>query len=120
MPGFRNRDTYFYINFFLLLVFLAVFAWVLVAPSDVRCVYAAEGYSCATCGLTRAFRSLLTGDFSELTAGTRNSAILGFFCYSLVSRLLLVICSLGREAPTRVIGLDILITLAVFTYAFLR
>ena len=57
---------YHIFNLFVVLIALGVVLIVIFEPFTIQCMYSQIGSSCKTCGLTRAFRSVLNGDLKSI------------------------------------------------------
>ncbi len=78
----RSRQSYRLINYTLLVLFVVGLLWLLYGPVTPSCYYQdTYGMSCPTCGLTRDFKSILSGDFSNLIS---KSSLYFFVAFSLI------------------------------------
>jgi hypothetical protein len=117
---FRNKSTYFLVNAAVLLVLIVLFAWIAFIPADVKCVYAAKGLSCPTCGLTRAFRTVLSFDFANVHLQRSVFQITFFFVIQLIWRAIVFLMYFRREPSKWFIGADVLFSIALFILVFGR
>lgn len=116
----RNRSAYFLINAAILLVLLFICGWVIFRPADVKCVYAAKGLSCATCGLTRAFRTIILLDFKGIHLQSGVFQIAFFFVFQLICRTTVFLFYFRREPSKGFIAADVLFSIALFILVFWR
>lgn len=113
----NSRYTYFWINLLLLIAFLGLVVWLYFTPEDLSCVYAEKGLTCPTCGLTRAFRAIITFD-STVKINPLHMKIVFFFLIQLLMRLVVTVWSFYKIPTRRLITTDIAVSVMLFIVAF--
>jgi hypothetical protein len=113
----KPLHTYFWINLLLLTALLGGLLWLYFTPEDLHCVYAQKGLLCPTCGLTRTFRAIITGDL-EKTINPLHGKIVGFFIVQFFLRLTATFWSTYKQPSRRLITLDIVVSSMLFVVAF--
>jgi hypothetical protein len=116
----RNSSTYFLVNAAILFVLMILCVWIAFSPVDVQCAYAAKGLSCPTCGLTRAFRTVLAFDFEHIYIQRSVFQIVFFFAFQLIWRVIVFLLYFRKEPSKRFIGADILLSITLFVAVFWR
>jgi hypothetical protein len=114
----RNRSTYFLINAAIVCVLLVMCGWIVFSPADVQCVYATKGLICPTCGLTRAFRTVLSLDFNHIHLQQGVFKIAFFFLVQLFFRFVIFILTLRNEWPNSFTVMDVAFSVVIFVWAF--
>jgi hypothetical protein len=102
------------------LLFIALLGgvfWLYFTPEDLHCVYAQQGLVCPTCGLTRAFRAIITFDV-EATIDPLHRKMVLFFIVQFFLRLVATLWSYYKQPSRRLITLDIVLSSILFVLAF--
>jgi hypothetical protein len=101
-----------------MLIYAGFFAF---GTHAVQCVYKKNtGLECPTCGLTRAFHLILTGDFkAALQLNPISLQLFTFFAVELIMRLSLIFIFLKkRMISRRMLQADIIISILLFLACF--
>jgi len=101
----------------LFIAFLGLIIWLYVTPEDVSCVYAEKGLTCPTCGLTRAFRAILSFD-STVAINPLHLKIVFFVLIQFFQRLIATVWSFYKTPSWRWIMIDIAVSVLLFIWAF--
>ena len=118
-----NNKNYFWFNCIwagiitALLFYAGFFAY---NSHAVQCVYKnATGTDCPTCGLTRAFHHILTGDLKKAyQLNALSLQLFLFFAAQLVIRLLLIFIPGLKNNATRCLKWDIIVSVVLFLCCF--
>ncbi|HLP53942.1 MAG TPA: hypothetical protein VK151_02900 [Fluviicola sp.] len=97
--------------------FLGLITWLYFTPEDISCVYVQKGLSCPTCGLTRAFRAIITLD-SSVEINPLHGRIVYFCLIQFFLRLTATLWSYYKTTSRKWIITDIILSVLLFVWAF--
>ncbi|MBI3238482.1 MAG: DUF2752 domain-containing protein [Flavobacteriia bacterium] len=101
----------------LFIALLGGLLWLYFTPEDLHCVYAQKGLVCPTCGLTRAFRAIITFDV-EATINPLHWKMVLFFIVQFFLRLIATLWSYNKQPSNRLITIDCVLSSILFVLAF--
>ena len=85
----------------------------------VKCVYKnVTGSECATCGLTRSFHHILTGDFKQaVQLNALSIQLFVFFAVQLTARIVLIFATTKNNIQ-QILKWDLILSLILFAVCF--
>ena len=118
-----TKKSYFYFNCILAGIIISIFVYAgLFAYNShaVHCVYKQTlGIDCPTCGLTRSFHNILSGNFKQAAELNSNSfTLFAFFLLQLIARIVLIFIGSTKAATNKIIKWDIIFSATLFVVCF--
>lgn len=111
-----NKENWEY-HFFNVLIFVFIILMAILLKTDViaiKCVYAELGEECRTCGLTRSFQQLLSGEMRGVPLG--HGLLFLLFTSQLIIRLVVSWLVEKYHSVRQILILDIILSLVIIIW----